>query len=160
MNLKCVECRKQQVGGVQPFMADLPKQMLEEKVFQFANTGGDYFGPFEANIKKKPMKRWWCCLLKWLTTRALHVKIVSSLGADSCLASITIFIARRKKRKTILSDKGLNFVGATREIRESIAAWNQLDIEPSLVHKQINWKFNPLGAPHFGGVWELVVWSW
>ena len=46
VKLKCVKCRKQQVGVVQPFMADLPKERLEERVFPFANTGVDYFGPF------------------------------------------------------------------------------------------------------------------
>ena len=30
VKLKCVKCRKHHVGGVQPFMADLPKERLEE----------------------------------------------------------------------------------------------------------------------------------
>ena len=34
VKMKCVKCRKQQVGGAQPFMADLPK----ERVFLFVNT--------------------------------------------------------------------------------------------------------------------------
>ena len=36
---KCVKRRKQQVGGVQSFMADPPKERLEERVFPFVNTG-------------------------------------------------------------------------------------------------------------------------
>ena len=61
------------------------------------------------------------------------------------------------KPKTILSDKATNFVGAAGKLRELMAAWNQSDIEQSLAEKQINWKFKPPGAPHFGGVSERMV---
>ena len=44
VKLKCVKGLKQQVGGVQPLIADQPRERLEEKVFPFANTGVDYFG--------------------------------------------------------------------------------------------------------------------
>ena len=159
VKLKCVKCRKQQVGGVQPFMEDLPEERLEERVFPFANTGVDYFGPFEVRFKRKSMKRW-CCLFTCLTTRAVHIEVVPSLEADACLAAITKFIARRGKPNIILSDNGTNFVGAAREMRDWIEAWNQSDIEQSLAQKQIKWKFNPPGAPHFGGVWERMARSY
>ena len=102
------------------------------------------------------MKRW-CCLFTCLTTRAVHIEVVPSLEADACLAAITRFMARRGKPNVILSDNGTNFVGAAREMREWIESWNQSDIEQSLALKQIKWKFNPPGAPHFGGVWERMV---
>ena len=41
--------------------------------------------------------------------------------------------------------------------REWEEGWNQSDIEQSLAQKQIKWKFNPPGAPHFGGMWERIV---
>ena len=147
VKLKCVKCRKQQVGGVQPFLAELPKERLEERVFLFANTGVDYFGPFEMKFMRKSVKRW-CCLFTCFTTRAAHVEFVPSLEADACLAAITRFIARRRKPNTILSDSGTNFVGAAREMREWIEAWNQSDIEQSLAQRQIKWKFNPPCALH------------
>ena len=131
VKMKCVKCRKQQVGGVQHIMADLPKERLEERVFRFANTGVGYFGPFEVRFMRKSMKRW-CCLFTCLTTRAVHVEVVPSLEADACLAAITRFIARRGEPNIILSDNGTNFVGAAREMREWIEAWNQSDIERSL----------------------------
>ena len=155
VKMKYVKCRKQQVGGVQPFMADLRKERLEERVFPFANTGVGYFGPFERRFMRKSRKRW-CCLFACLTTRAVHVEVVPSLEADACLAVITRFIARRGKPNIILSDNRTNFVGAVREMREKIEAWNQSDIEQSLAQKQIKWKLNPPGAPHFGGVWERM----
>ena len=66
--------RKQQIGRVQFFTADLSTKKLEES-FPFANSGVDYFGPFEVRIITKSMKRW-CCLFNRLTTRAVHVEVV------------------------------------------------------------------------------------
>ena len=136
-------------------MADLPIERLEEKVFLFANTGVNYFGSFEVRFISKSKKRW-CCLFTCLTTRAVHVEVVPSLEADACLAAITRFIARRGKPNIILNVNGTNVVGAAREMREWIEGWNQSDIEQSLAQKQIKWKFNHPGAPHFG-VWERMV---
>ena len=132
-------------------MADLPKGRLEERVFPFANTGVDYFGPFEVRFMRKSMKQW-CCLFTCLTARAVQIEVVPSLEADACLAAITRFIARRGKPNVIFSDNGTTFVGEAREMREWIEAWNQSKIEQSLAQKQIKWKFNQPGAPHFGGV--------
>ena len=70
------------------------------------------------------------------------------------LAAITKLIARRGKPNVILSDNGTNILCAATKIREWIEARNQSDIEQSLAEKQIKWKFNHLGAPHFGGVWS------
>ena len=128
-------------------MADLPRERLQERVFPFANTGVDYFGPFEVKFMRRTMKRW-CCLFTCLTTRAVHIEVVLSLEAETCLIAITA---------TILSDNGTNFVGAAKEMRDCINAWNQSDIENSLAQKDIKWKFNPPGAPHFGGIWERLV---
>ena len=105
----CVKSRKQQVGGVQLFIADLPKERSEEKVFPFANTGVDNFGPFEVRFMRKSMKRWFC-LFTYLTARAVHFEVVPSLEYDACLAAITRFIARKRKPNIILSDNGTNFV--------------------------------------------------
>ena len=151
VKLKCVKCRKQQVGGILPFMADLPKERLEERVFPFANTGVDYFGPFEVRFMRKSMKRW-CCLFTCSTTRAVHIEVVPSLEADACLAAITKFIARGKPN-IILSDNGTNFVGAAREMRERIEAWNQSDIEQYLAQKQIKWKFK---SPRCAAFWRYL----
>ena len=105
---------------------------------------------------RKTMKRW-CCLFACLTIRAVHIEVVPSLEAETCLNAITRFIARRGNPATILSDNGTNFVGAAKEMRDCIIAWNQSDIENSLAQKDIKWKSNPPGAPQFGGIWERLV---
>ena len=102
------------------------------------------------------MKRW-CCLFTCLTTRAIHIEAVRSLDTDSCLVDINRFIARRRKPATIISDNGTNFVGSARKLKEYINSWNKDQITSGLARKNIVWKFNPPGAPHFGGVWESLV---
>ena len=37
--------------------------------------------------------------------------------------------------------------------------WDKAEIESDLAQKKIVWKFNPPGAPHFGGIWERLVQS-
>ena len=48
-------------------------------------------------------------------------------------------------------------MGAAKEMRDCINAWNQSDIEKSLAQKDIKWKFNPPEAPCFGGIWKRLV---
>ena len=74
------------------------------------------------------MKRY-RCLFTCLTTRAVHIEVVPSLEAETCLNAIKRFIARRGKPATVLSDIGTNFVGAAKEMRDCINAWIQSDIE-------------------------------
>ena len=43
----CVKCGKQRAGVYQPFMADLPREILQERVLPFTNTEVDCFGPLK-----------------------------------------------------------------------------------------------------------------
>ena len=110
---KCVTCRKGRAQTISPVMADLLEERLEAST-AFTNVGVDYFGPFIVKIGRRSEKRW-CCLFTCLTMRAVHIEVVPKLDTDSCLNTIMIFIARRGKPNTIISDIGTNFVGAESE---------------------------------------------
>ena len=152
----CVFCRKLRAQNKTPFMADLPPERPDYQSYPFTNVVVDYFGPFEVKLLRRSMKRW-CCLFTCLTTRAVHIEVVRSLDTDSCLVAINRFIARRASRLLSSAIIGTNFVGSARELEEYINSWNQDQITPELAQKHIVWKFNPPGAPHFGGVWERLV---
>ena len=152
---KCIRCRKGRAQTMTPVMAELPTERLNAST-AFANVGIDYFGPFTVKIGRRNEKRW-CCLFTCLTVRAVHIEIVPKLDTDSCLNAIMRFIARRGKPIKMISDNGTNFVGADREFKEYVAAWNKERIEEHLVQQGIRWKFNPPAAPHFKGVWERLV---
>ena len=51
----------------------------------------DYFGPFYV-IVRRPTKKMWGFLLKCLTTRAVHVEIVPSVDASSCVLGVERFV--------------------------------------------------------------------
>ena len=153
---KCVKCRKQAVRPIHPHMADLPKERVERNVYPFKNTGVDSFGPFEVTVLRRPVKHW-CCLFTCLVTRAVHIEVVNGVDTDACMMAITRFMARRGKPQTIISDNGTNFVGAAREFRECLNEWDRDALCKRLAISRVIWKFNPPGAPHFGGIWERLV---
>ena len=58
----------------------------------------------------------------------------------------------------VISDNGSHFVGADRELRELVEAFDQDRItQETAKNHYINWKFNPPSAPHFGGVFEALI---
>ena len=59
--------------------------------------------------------------------------------------------------REIRSDNGTNFVGAVRELREAIEEMDHDKITEKLRKQQIDWRFNPPGASHMGGVWERQI---
>ena len=95
-------------------------------------------------------------LFTCLTTRAVHLEVVNSMDTSACVSGIERFVARRGAPRVIWSDNGTNFVGAEKELLEATLRWNT-DAPAALVVKGIHWKFNPPGAPHHGGSWEIMV---
>ena len=65
--------------------------------------------------------------------------------------------SRRSIPEEMSSDNGGHFVKTDKELKDLL---NQLDrekIKQTTVNKGVQWSFNPSGAPHFGGVHEIMV---
>lgn len=92
-----------------------------------------------------------------LTVRAVHIETVHTLNTASCIMALKNFIARRGIPRVIYSDRGTNFVGASRELREVEAALNEAEIMKEFVSTETKWVFNPPAAPHMGGSWERLI---
>ena len=151
----CSDCQRLRATPTVPMMADLPEARLRLLKPPFFSTGIDCFGPFTVKIGRRVEKRWGI-IFKCLTTRAVHLDVLSSLDHDSFLMALRRFIARRGKPAELLSDQGTNFRGGERELREAFEAL-QPRLQDHLAKHQISFKFNPPNAPHFGGVWEREV---
>ncbi|CAM4607621.1 unnamed protein product [Leuciscus chuanchicus] len=152
---KCQECQKWRGKPQIPKMADLPPSRVRLFKPAFYSTGVDCFGPYSVAIGRRSEKRWGI-IFKCMTTRAVHIDLLSSLNADSFLMALRRFIARRGKPFELISDQGTNFRGGDRELREAFADLAP-DIKAQLASQQIDWKLNPPNAPHFGGCWEREI---
>ena len=154
----CLSCREFQAVTMQPIMSDLPKERLVYHSPPFTNAGVDYLAPFYVTVRRTTEKKWGF-LFTCLTTRAVHVEIVTSMDNSSCFMWVERFVSRRGTPVMFWSDNGSNFIGAEKELRESNEKWTVVNIAFKLAHKGIKWRFNPPSASHQGGTWEKMLCS-
>lgn len=91
---KCRSCKR---WKTKPFklqiMPNLPKTRIE-RTRTFENIGLDYLGPLSIKNETGIVKRW-VALFTCFTTRAIHLKLVDNLSAESFIRVLRRFIARR-----------------------------------------------------------------
>lgn len=136
-------------------MADFPHPRLRLYQPAFYSTGIDCFGPIQVKVGRRTEKRWGL-LFKCLTTRAIHIEVLSSINTDSFLMALRRFISHRGKPAEILCDQGTNFRGGERELKETFNALHP-SLQVQLAQHQIDFRFNSPSAPHFGGSWEKEI---
>ena len=157
---KCIGCRRRFTGKpTTQMMAPLPKSRLQQPMRAFERVGVDYGGPYLTKQGRgKTRTKRYLCLFTCLTTRAVHLEMAYALDTDSFINAFSRMVARRGTPAFVLSDNGTNFVGAERELRELVEALDQEKIASKTTREyDIEWKFNPPSAPHFGGVFEAMI---
>lgn len=89
----------------------------------------------------------------------MHIEVVSDYSTDAFLAAFRRFTSRRGLCTDIYSDRGTNFVGADRALREMFKASSSdgRRIAHATATEGVTWHFNPRAAPHFGGLWEAAI---
>lgn len=152
---RCIECCRWRSKPAVQKMVDLPPPRLRLFKPAFYSCGIDCFGPLAVRIGRRTEKRWGL-LFKCLTTRAVHVDLLSSIDLDSFLMALRRFIARRGKPAELYSDQGTNFRGGEKELKEAFSNLSP-EVQQNLATQQISFHFNPPAAPHFGGVWEREI---
>ena len=113
------------------------------------------FGTFEIKYGYKGRKKSYGAVFTCLTTRAVHVELVSDMSSDMFLLTFRRFISLYGTPKRIHSDNGSNFVGAAKELRMMIKTWRELRtvVEDNI----IEWTFSTPLASHHNGVVECMV---
>ncbi|XP_062710566.1 uncharacterized protein LOC134288752 [Aedes albopictus] len=158
----CVKCFRTKPRSIQPLMGVLPEARVTEHA-PFELTGVDYAGPIlvkEGKRKPKVVKAY-ISLFVCLSTKAIHLELVSDLTSDAFLAALDRFINRRGLVRKLFSDNGTNFVGALKELRHLRDMFNdQVErnkINDFLIGREVEWDFIPPRSPNFGGLWEAGV---
>ncbi|XP_055609831.1 uncharacterized protein LOC129756824 [Uranotaenia lowii] len=154
----CQACKNANARPQPPMMADLPPARLAACSRPFSYAGIDYFGPMQVAVGRRVEKRWGV-LITCLVVRAVHIEIAHSLTSSSCIMAIRNFIARRGTPVEIFSDRGTNFVGASRELIEASRSLDQDEMMREFVSADTKWSFLPPNSPHMGGSWERLVQS-
>ncbi|XP_062712930.1 uncharacterized protein LOC134290021 [Aedes albopictus] len=73
--------------------------------------------------------------------------------------AIRNFISRRGMPSVIFSDRGTNFIGASRQMKQAAAAVNVDEVMKEFITVDTTWSFNPPLAPHMRGSWERLIGS-
>ncbi|XP_070180041.1 uncharacterized protein [Littorina saxatilis] len=151
----CVTCKKMYGKEASQKMADLPLDRVEESA-PFTSCGMDCFGPFIVAEGRRQVKRYGL-MITCLSMRAIHLEVLDDLSADALINGLRNVIAIRGPIRMLRCDRGTNFVGASRELRE---AWNSIEkeeLKKRLEDRQCEWIFNTPKASHMGGVWERQI---
>lgn len=152
---RCTLCRVRKARPKVPTTGDLPHARLDPFHRPFSNCGVDYFGPMTVKVGRRREKRWGA-LYTCLTTRAVHLELVSSLSTDSALMALRRMAARRGWPSRMYSDNATAFRGADQELKNAYAEWTPVLRDEGLLHR-MKWLFIPPGAPNQGGAWERLV---
>ena len=155
----CTTCNREKKKTYQPKQSDLPLIRMEPSP-TFQTTGVDCAGPFHVKMglrgKTESTVSMYVALFVCMSTKLIHIEVLSDLTTDTFLAGFTRFTSRRGCPAVMMSDNGPNFIGSNRALEE---AWSKLKNEAKILlgRKQIIWKHIPPRSPEMGGIWESNI---
>ena len=159
----CVRCFRAKPQGVDYVIGDLPQEHVSCSR-PFLDVGVDYCGPFyikEKRFRNRNKLKLYVAIFVCLSTKVVHLDLVSDLAIEAFIASLKTLFARRGISRNIHSDNTTNFIGASRELIELHELFQSTEhnkkMKEFLTQQKITWKFIPPRSPHFGGLWETAV---
>ncbi|GBL78500.1 hypothetical protein AVEN_42982-1 [Araneus ventricosus] len=157
----CVTCFKANPKLSSQKMGDLPEDRVNPN-FVFNSVGIDFAGTFyiKSKLRKRdPPTKIHVCIIICLSTKAIHLELVSDLSSEALIAALKRFMARRGNCRKILSDNATNLIGTKNEINRLFKLREQQDalFQNFLSEEEITWSHIPPRAPHHGGLWEASV---
>lgn len=153
---RCIKCFRYKCKIVQPIMGQLPTSRTNLE-FPFLNLTVDYAGPvLIADRKGRGCRliKSYICIFVCLAVKAVHIELVTELTKEAYMAALYRFVARRGKPRSILSDNGTNFVGASNELHRFLQECN---LASDMAQEGIEFSFVPPYSPHFNGLAEAAV---
>ena len=162
---KCVRCRTYRPRLEQQKMGELPAYRVTSTQVAFDHVGIDCAGPFttkSGRVRNPLLGKAHICAFVCLTTKAVHLEVVSEESTAAFQAALDRFIARRGCPSHIFSDNGGNFVGARNDLQDFYKFLknqkNNEEIQHYLASQhETTWHNIPARSPHMGGLWEAAV---
>lgn len=153
---RCIRCARERAAIPAELMGNLPDVQVRKSSRAFEHTGVDYAGPILAKTapgRGHKTHKAYIALFICMTTKAIHLELVSDYSSAAFLAGFNRFASRRGVPHAMYSDNGITFRGAKNELP---AAYNAAVREPNLLNKlateRVTWHFLPPAALHFGGL--------
>ncbi|XP_018376527.1 PREDICTED: uncharacterized protein LOC108769816 [Trachymyrmex cornetzi] len=158
---RCIPCTRERATVPNEMMGDLPAMRIRQVDHAFIHCGLDYAGPVPVRMNSgrgHKSRKAYIAVFICMTTRAIHLELVSDYTTDAFLAAYERFSSRRGIPTDLYSDNAKNFLGADCEFKAALqAARNDSHLRSKLSCEGVRWHFIPPSAPHFGGLWEAGV---
>lgn len=160
---KCMVCQRKWAHPVRQRIGDLPAfRCTQTQVF--AAVGIDYAGPVyitQGRGKAYQHIKTYIAVFVCMSSRAVHLELAADATTKTFLAALDRFCGRRGTPSHIRSDNGGNFVGAARELKETLSELRQDEAKRKIhlwsADKGVQWHFSPALSPKHGGLWEAGV---
>lgn len=155
---KCVKCTLLNRNIAQQSMGNLPEARTTYARC-FTRSAVDFAGPYVYKFTHgrgaKSIKGYICSFV-CMCTGAMHLEFVGDLSTPAFLNAFKRFINRRGYCKVMFSDNGTNFVGAEKQLRNSLQQCMADDRFRSFFNDlSIDWRFNPLPLPTWVDIGRL-----
>ena len=160
LTAKCITCRKLRKKPLDQLMGQIPSLRVAAGFPPFSNTAIDMFGPVHIKLNRKTLKEAQVVIFACMTTRAIHLELVSDKTSDAFLMAFRRFASLRGHPSVCWSDCGTNFVGAQAYLKELMRNWNIPKIQSVLSEDfccDFKWLWNIPHASHQNGVVETLI---
>ena len=158
----CKACTIYKHNFKQQLMGSLPPERVQFSP-PFTHTGVDFAGPFNLKtslLRNAKVVKGYAAVFVCFSTKAVHLEVCSELSTEAFLATFSRFVGRRGLPRTMFSDNGRNFLGASSALLKEHNKFLQ-SAEQALIQKYnlhgFKWSFIPPYSPHMGGLWESAV---
>lgn len=121
----------------------------------FSYVGLDVYRPWTVTTRCTrggyAQSKRWALMFTCMSSRAVNIEVIESLDTSSCVNALRRFFALRGPAKKLKSDRGTNFIGASKQLGMDKA------LQLYLNDQGCSWQFNPPHASHMGGAWERII---
>ena len=160
LTAKCVTCKKLRKKPLEQQMGQLPKLRVAVGLPAFCNTAINMFGPLQIRVGRKTLKEAQAIIFTCMTTRAVHLELVTDRSTDTFLMAFRRFTSLRGNPNNCWSDCGTNFIGAQHYLKEITKEWDIPKIQSAVSEEfscMFHWNWNVPRASHQNGVVESLI---